>query len=203
MEKKKTALRKLKIAITNYETYLKNHEYIIIYNENEIIQLRKVIFLKENFHHLTGVKLNIKKKDFYEKLLNSKLKLTDFDFKEDGTTALKLDVIEFYHTLFTSPCNIGYYDKNNYLNIKLTTTKIIGTTKISLGLIKEKNHYNPNTLLKQSMKQITNQNYPVICILKRKFDLKEYNYSYLHKDYDESFIENKLIELGETLEIKS
>ena len=67
-------------------------------------------------------------------------------------TALKLDVIEFYHTLFTSPSNIGYYDKNNYL--------------------------------------------------KRKFDWKEYRYSYLHKDYDKDFIENKLIELGEILKIK-
>lgn len=196
------ALRKLKTAIINYETYLKNHEYIVIYNENGIFQVRKVIFLQENFHHLTGVKLNIKKKDFYKRLLNSKLKLTDFDFREDGTTALKLDVIEFYHTLFTSPSNIGYYDKNNYLNIKLMTTKIIGTTRISLGLIKEKNYYSPNSLLKQSMKQITNQNYPVICILKRKFDWKEYRYSYLHKDYDKDFIENKLIELGEILKIK-
>ena len=50
---KKIALKKMKIAIINYEKYLKNHEYLIIYNEDENYQLRKIIFKKENFHHLT------------------------------------------------------------------------------------------------------------------------------------------------------
>lgn len=199
---KKMALKKMKIAIINYETYLKNHEYLIIYNEDDNYQLRKIIFKKENFHHLTGVKLNIKKSAFYDRLLNSKLSLNDFDFDPNGTTCLKLDVIEKYHTLFFTPCNIGYYDANNYVNIKLSTNKIIGKQNISLGLRKEKNYYNPNSLLKQQMGMITHKVYPVICILKKTFDSKEYEYSYLHKDYEKVFIECKLKELEMDLIVK-
>lgn len=43
---KKMALKKMKIAIINYETYLKNHEYLIIYNEDDNYQLRKIITIQ-------------------------------------------------------------------------------------------------------------------------------------------------------------
>lgn len=52
------------------------------------------------------------------------------------------------------------------------------------------------------MGMITHKVYPVICILKKTFDSKEYEYSYLHKDYEKVFIECKLKELEMDLIVK-
>lgn len=74
-----------------YEKYLNNKKVIIeLENKEKII----CIFRKENFLHLTGVKLNIEifSKNFYEKYKKGHIKTNQIIF--DDYSKMKLDVFK-------------------------------------------------------------------------------------------------------------
>lgn len=62
------------------------------------IKSYEVAFHRYNFLHLTGVKVDrsgvVSAIHFYEKCLDNRLKLEDFSFAKDGSTAQKLDILE-------------------------------------------------------------------------------------------------------------
>ncbi|WP_047394188.1 PBECR4 domain-containing protein [Cetobacterium sp. ZOR0034] len=187
---KKDILKKLKVALNNYETFLKNKDFIIIYkdNSNNFI-FKRMIFLKKNFFHLTGLKSHLKAEVFYNHLKNGTLGLADFNLKSDGTTRLKLDVLESFHFLLSSECEIGEYDSNNYKNIRLMSHTVLGKKITCLGFIRSNTCYYPNTLLKENLKQITISTNKVITILKKSLENKDYSINFLNKNYTQVDLE--------------
>lgn len=185
----KEIIKKLKEAANIYKENLKNTNILIIYNKNKKVQYIEILFLARNFMHLTGVRsLESKEKyknanQFYNACLNNKLSYKNIVTKNDGTTTLKLDIISNLVNIDKKCKMIGMY--NDYKR-ELITDILIGSVHMCVGLIKEqKKYYIPNTLLKEDIRKLTVEQYPIVGILKK--NVKEEKYSvvtYLSKKLD-------------------
>ncbi len=133
-----------------YNEHLHNNNYLIVYKSKSIDvehQYIEIIFNSHNFSHLTGVVLNgITSEVFYDRIVNNKLSLKDYSFKKDGTTILKLNVIQALMKFPNKFSMIGDFSGNGF---KLKTEKLIGNISGAIGFVKQKNNnfYIPNTLL--------------------------------------------------------
>lgn len=161
-----------------YKENLQNTNLLIIYNKNNKIEYIEILFLARNFMHLTGVrrlessgKYN-KANQFYNACLNNKLSYKDIVIKEDGTTKLKLDIISNLVNVDKKCKMIGMYNNSKK---ELITDILIGSVHMCVGLIRNsKTYYIPNTLLKEDIRKLTIEQYPIIAILKKKINEEEY-----------------------------
>lgn len=183
---KAKALRTINQAIKNYQNKLINFDFLIIYFENSEILSKVVTFKKHNFLHLTGIIAPYSPNLFYDSLLAGKISEKDFELKKDGTTKLKLDVLENLYIPFYSSAIIGIF--NNRLKLKVKCDNGLGHTKIpylTIGLEKSKKSFFPKTLLKEDIRKNCENLCPTQLIFK-KID-SELNYSsisYKHKNID-------------------
>ena len=168
----------LKIIVDTAKYYhdnLENQRLLFIYEKDKKISYMEAIFISRNFLHLTGIKiLNKKIKSslmFYNLCLKNKLKITDFDFSKDGTTIMKLKILNSIIRNSKSAKMIG-----EYTNCKryLKTQKLIGNIFGAIGFIEKDGYYIPNTLLNEDIREITISRGKILAILKR--DRNEYEY---------------------------
>lgn len=174
---KDEALRQIINLATLYEQTLRNKKILFITkSHNGKFENIEVMFKKENFFHLTGLKLknkNISPSLFYQACLNHKLSARDFEFK-GKTTNLKLEIFPQIIKIELLANQIGRFSDSGNL---LKTDILVGTTRNScLGLkFVEKNQiYVPNTILKEDIRKITNKRNRVIAILKKDLRQKQY-----------------------------
>ena len=190
----KNILKTLNKAIILYDEHLNDNEFIFIfYNDLKKLEYKKIKFVKNNFLHLTGIKTNLSPKDFYKFLKKDRLKEKDINIKDNGTTRLKLDIVDQMHHLIYTPTVIGDYD--GFTKIKLDVDSVLGNTKangICIGLKNIKpNNYAPKSLLKENIKHITHKTNSVLLTLKKNCSNKEFNIvTYKSKKIDiEKFVE--------------
>lgn len=151
-EDKKRILGIVLKAAQQYHDELENKNLLFVYKTKQnTIETLEVAFLSQHFLHLTG--LNIDKRlmsanKFYERCLTKRLKLNDFECNKDGSTELKLAVINLLLTKNLGAANmIGTFDNSAFY---LQTDRFVGSQKGCIGFIKHKGNgqYIPNTLLK-------------------------------------------------------
>ena len=117
MTRKYTKAEAIGIVVRCAQTYKqeldgKNLLFICTDKHKKTIPI-ELSFYGNNYLHLTGLKapksengdiaVELFANDFYQKCLDHKLSPTDFDFAEDGTTHMKLDVLSllmYSHFLF-------------------------------------------------------------------------------------------------------
>ena len=107
MTRKYTKAEAIGIVVRCAQTYKqeldgKNLLFICTDKHKKTIPI-ELSFYGNNYLHLTGLKapksengdiaVELFANDFYQKCLDHKLSQTDFDFAEDGTTHMKLDVL--------------------------------------------------------------------------------------------------------------
>lgn len=150
-------------------------------------------FDASNFLHLTGLKLNgiidengskhtLSAIDFFNKCLDHKLSIHDFEFASDGTTVLKLEVLPFVISKNLSADMIGDYDSTNP---RLYTEKLVGGIKACVGFIKPSGRYVPNTVLKVDIRNhAANISRVVAVFRKNKLDDKYSELTYKAKKVD-------------------
>ena len=118
-------------------------------------------FYGNNYMHLTGLKPPKRSKDaalfandFYRKCLEHKLSAEDFDFSEDGTTQMKLEVLPTIIAKHLQAKMIGDYDS---AKPRLYTEKIAGSTNACMGFIFDEKlqQYVPNTVVKEDIRDLT------------------------------------------------
>ncbi len=175
----KEIIKKLRESARIYKENLQNTNLLIIFQKDNKIEYIEILFLSRNFMHLTGVRSienNGKYKkanQFYNDCLNNKLSYKNIVIKKDGTTKLKLDIISNLVNMDKKCKMIGIYDNSKK---QLVTDILIGNIQICVGLIKEQEkYYIANTLLKEDIRKLTIEQYPIIGILKKK--IKEEKYS--------------------------
>lgn len=170
----------LKIILNCSKMYQQNLEnknilYIIQDNLGKVSYL-ETTFLSRNFLHLTGVKiLNSKIKssiDFYNLCLKKQLSISDFDFNSNGTTTKKLNILQSIMQIYKNAKIVGEY--NNFKKY-LSTEILIGSINCCLGYIKQNNYYIPNTALKEDIRDIVEDQYKVIFILRKGIKDKKYS----------------------------
>lgn len=188
---KKEAIRIIVQSANLYRTNLENQTILFVYKENYKIKYIEMIFLPSNFLHFTGI--NIINSDihssvqFYSLCLNNKLRVNDFNFKSNGTSILKLQILPQIMQLHKNAKMIGKYDNSK---IYLLTDVLIGSSNMCIGAKKKADYYIPNTVLKEDIRKIVSNYFKIIGILKKDTkELKYRNFTYVNSLYKEQIME--------------
>ena len=144
-------------------------------------------FYPWNYMHLTGLKVlrkdpsaaagagsgKIAAVDFYNRCLAHRLSPKDFEFADDGTTHMKLDVLAAVMNKNLSAKMIGDYDS---AKPKLYTEKLAGGTKACLGFSVDKmsGQYVPNTVLNEDIRKYVTNYVRVIAVYRKKAEEERY-----------------------------
>lgn len=172
---KSKALSIVYSAAEAYKENLMNRTLLLICTDkHKNIFDMEVTFDKSNFKHLTGLKTDIDALRFFDLCINKRLSENDFEFAEDGTTPLKMNVLPRIVTKNLSANMLGDY---NAYNPKLFTEKLAGNVSACIGFVKTGNHgrYVPNTVLEGDIRDRVDKFYRIILTYRKKRDEKEYN----------------------------
>lgn len=160
-----------------YQQKLLNKKLLIIYRERKdnVIRYIEVIFYERNYQHLTGLELldsegNVlhnQSINFYRKCIENKLGLDEFQFKQDGTTHLKLVALPALMDVTKITKITGDY---NNIRPYLFVDKVIGGVNFCLGLCKELEAYVPSSALLEDIKKLTDAPSQVLAILEKGFE---------------------------------
>ena len=185
MEKeKKNAIAIIISAAKEYEEYLNNRQFLIIYLEREEQKFVEVGFRSMHFLHLTGVRSSLSAQRFYEACLNRKLAEKDIELDKTGKTRQKLQVLPYLSKLLYHNCMIGDYLNNGVL---LRADYFVGDTKMvmSVGFRNSKGPDIPVTLYRGDVRKIINPTNKVLAIYRRTFPEKTYTMvTYKAKEID-------------------
>lgn len=150
----------IKIVIKSAEAYKKNlsgkNLLFICMDKAKKIFCIETVFTESRFLHLTGFKVDKEKisaTDFFERCIDHRLSVNDFEFAKDGTTELKLDVLPFVVTANLGNANMA--GDFNGRNIRLFTEKIVGTVKAGIGFVRQgkSDMLVPNTMIKADIRE--------------------------------------------------
>jgi len=189
----------LKIVVSCAEKYhaeLEGKSLLFItmdkYKRTESIEFS---FHGYNYLHLTGLKLNRSSGDpsltadaFYDRCLSHKLSPSDFQFSSDGSTALKLDVLQYVINKNLAANMIGELGSQKPL---LYTEKLAGSVRACVGFVYDADisQYIPNTVLKEDIRDISKNTRRVIAVFRKRTGDKEYaEITYLARKVDWSAI---------------
>lgn len=167
------------------KTLLRKNLLIVTMFKNNIKAI-EVRFPKNAYGHLTGVNVaeGISANHFYSLCLDKRLRVEDFEFKDDGTTRLKLDVLE---PLLKSINSVKMVTDFNNKRPKLQVDKLAGGIHACLGLMLENNErfYIPKTVLKTDLRNEGDEIEKVLFIAEKLKDEKLYNkITYISKKVD-------------------
>lgn len=190
---KRRAIRILTRAAALYHVNLEDQKVIFLYgvpaeikkqlkteNGSRLsIKSYEAAFHRNNFLHLTGVRLNssgvASATHFFEKCLNNRLTHDDFIFAEDGSTAQKLDILENMMGIKRNVAMIGDFTD---IGPKLFTEKAAGNVCGCIGFAKDRNTglNVPNTLLKKDIRDVTaSPMQKVYAVLSKNYAVEKYS----------------------------
>lgn len=176
-----TKTEAIKIIVSCAEKYKSELEgrtlLFVCCNKHRKVFCYEFTFNDSNFRHLTGVKRlarenkfadeeEISAKDFYSRCINHKLSPSDFEFDPEGTTFLKLDILPSIINKNLSAKMIGDYNSSKP---KLETDKLAGGITACIGFKLDDNgtDFVPNTVLKEDIRNITNEQLRVIAAYRK------------------------------------
>ncbi len=158
-----------------YENNLCGRSYIVIYRDRSDYQIKaiEVLFLPENYQHLTGIELideDGNRRDhvadlFYKKCINNTLSKTEIRFKQDGTTPLKLEALPIIMTIHKVTKIAGDYNNGRPF---LVADKLIGNVNFCMGLKKIGDIYFPASALMENIKYLTNAQSQVLAVMSKE-----------------------------------
>lgn len=145
---KEQALKIIVECARKYKENLLNQQLLFICSDkHKKIYTLEVSFDASNFLHLTGVKTkNISPLDFFNRCIDSRLSVDDFEMADDSTTNLKLAVLPSLMKPNLSANTIGDYSG---ARANLYTEKLAGSVKACMGFVttEPSGRYVPNTVL--------------------------------------------------------
>ena len=165
-------------SVQDYETILKNKQFIVIYRDAVLKDTKyiEIVFLSRNYQHLTGLvflddkgmEVHGKADYFYKKCFEKKLANKDIAFKKDGTTQLKLEALPAV-VRFTSISKITGDSNGN--QPFLYDDKLVGGVNFCIGLrIDDKiGQYVPVSALQRNIKELTDKPSQVLAIFERNY----------------------------------
>ena len=176
-----------------YKNNLVGKSLLLVYfirktNKYDFFEMK---FSKSNFCHLTGVvKQNeLTASAFYNLCIENQLKESDFKFKDDGTTSMKLSVLPKIINIQKASQMSGNYNNSG---INLYTHRLAGGVNGCMGFINTGDtYYSPNTVLKEDIRNITSEVHRVIATFMKSIDDTLYNkITYCAKKVDLSILKS-------------
>lgn len=193
---KKQAIKILINSAYKYKCNFVHKNMLIVFNNNNnSYTYIETLFLPRHFLHLTGIKTKEENRNasaFYKKCINKKLSLSEFDFKTDGTTELKLTILLQMMNISNFSRMIGDYNNSK---ANLMTEKIAGTTSLCMGFVKDGLYYVPNTALKQDTRELVVKPHKIVTVFSKACkDIKYSKLEYQAKKFNVDWIfKNKAI----------
>ena len=148
--RKADAVKAIVSSARAYRDNLVNRNFLFVFGRENDLDCFEAVFLPRHFRHLTGVIGSNEEQssvDFYDMCLSGRLPHSAFDLNKDGTTRLKLLVLNQLMSIHAIAKMAGDYSDTG---IKLYTEKIVGTTAACMGVVRESGKsglYVPNTVL--------------------------------------------------------
>lgn len=193
INKKKIILYVLECAKL-YKKNLQNKNIMFVYRSREDISYIETRFTASNFLHLTGLELvnkRITPGNFLNQLLAHRVSEKDIKERKDGTTILKLQVLNRLMQINQHAKMIGDYGDSR---VHLYSQKIIGDIYSCMGFIQKNNYFICNTVLKEDIRKVTFNQKRIICILSKNIpDLTYKDINYIDEKYRGLIIDNKEI----------
>lgn len=140
-------------AASEYQKNLVNKSLLFVcVDKRKKTYCVEVTFDKSNFKHLTGFKTDINASQFFDLCINRRLKENDFEFSDDGTTSLKLQVLP---RLVRSNLSVNMIGDYNMSQPKLYTEKIAGNVFACIGFTRTgpSGRLVPNTVLEGDIRK--------------------------------------------------
>lgn len=149
----------------------------ICVDKHKRISSLEVSFDASNFLHMTGCDVprgKISATDFFERCLDRRLSLNDFELADDGTTMLKLKVLPQMLSPNLAANSIGDFNNSRP---KLYTEKLAGGVKGCIGFIKTQpaDRYVPNTVLSEDIKNMITSSHRILATYRKKRDEQKYS----------------------------
>lgn len=170
---KKQALNIIVKAAAQYQKKLQDKNFLIIYQSNTGMDSVCVGFRGNHFLHMTGVETKVSAQRFYEKCINGKLSVFDFELDKRGKAQRKLAVLPYLAELLYNNCMIG-----NFINsgIYIRADYFVGNTKsiISVGFRSGKKTDNPVTLYNEDIRKLSHPTCKVLAIFSKRYDETSY-----------------------------
>lgn len=162
-------------AAKTYETELCHKNLLIIFGAPNKPNYVQTIANEKNFQHLTGTISNLKddnaSKLFYTKALDGNLSPDDFEINLDGTTQLKMEILNQTLRLSKNAKMIGDFNNGR---IRLKTDKIAGGTGSCMGFVIDDGFYVPNTVLNGDMRTVVTNPQRILAILSKNVNETQY-----------------------------
>lgn len=184
---KEDAIKIVVSCAERYDSELNKRSMLFLcMDKHKRVATFEVSFHSWNYLHLTGLRpsRNMTARRFYERCLDHSLSPHDFDFAEDGTTELKLDVLPHVICKNLKANSIGDFDQHG---LQLVTEKLVGGQKACLGFKKgaRSDEYIANTLLKGDIRDFATNHLRIIAAFRKEIDAREYHeITYLAKGID-------------------
>jgi len=135
---------KLVCAAKAYSYYINKKITVFINKYNKHFTIR---FFETNFLHLTGVRTGLKAKDFYEKCLNNKITINDFNFRDNkvimSNAIKKMRHLVNINLFFNYPC----YIQKEFCKGNIQCIYAISNKHATIGFADAKYVVRPQTLL--------------------------------------------------------
>lgn len=170
---KKQALDIIVKAAKNYRQNLQDRSFLIVYQSDKGIGCARVGFRKNHFLHMTGVETNLSAQRFYEKCINGKLSISEFELDQKGKTQRKLVVLPYLSELLYNNCMIGDFINSG---IFIRADYFVGNTKavLSVGFRYGKKVDYPVTLYNEDIKKLSRTANKVLAIFLKKHSEQQY-----------------------------
>lgn len=190
---KKEALSVVFNCAAAYQQNFINKSLLFVFTDkHKHVNCLEVTFDASNFQHLTGFVTDpekISSTDFFNRCLDKRLSIRDFEFDSDGTTPLKMRALPVLMRKDLSANLIGDY---NMQQPKLYTEKAVGGVKACMGFVRNDGvgRYVPNTVLEGDVRQKVNTADRIIATFRKsRTDEKYSECIHLAKDIDWSKIQ--------------
>lgn len=157
--------------------------FLCLNRSNRVIPF-EVSFREKNFMHLTGLKPVkfidsnsgqhiLSAPEFYNKCISKTITTSMFEFANDGTTDLKLEILPRVICKNLSANMIGNYDT---YSPKLQTDKLVGKQSGIVGFVldEDENKYLPNTLLNADIRDYSKSTLRIIATFRKNITDDKY-----------------------------
>lgn len=181
---KKKLLQIVTEAALDYEKYLNNKYFLVVFQRGRKNEYVQVGFRDMYFLHLTGVKTELSAQRFYYSCLSGKLAEKDLEYDKCGKVRQKLMVLPHLHDLLYHACWVGDFINNG---IVVQSDYFIGDTKavLCVGFRYGKTVDMPVTLYHEDVRKMMQPANKVLGIFAKRYNETVYSKcTYLAKGHN-------------------
>ena len=109
---KERAVGIIHASAVSYDTNLSGRNVMFVTAGGGIPDCYEMLFMPQNFLHLTGMRTNLNSEAFYRAALNKGLSPSSIEYDPGGTSEIKLEILPRIMTIHKTARMIGAYNNS-------------------------------------------------------------------------------------------